>query len=137
MLANYIEPILFITTNIIIPIFFVIVVIYFLKNKSLLNLLFMISCFFMSFGFFVQDLLVAFKIERPMALDDFLSINPCFDDLSYMLSCRSADELLRNIEKINSFDKESIDSVMDKQKQFVGKIFKPLDRETIKKDLLC
>ena len=71
------------------------------------------------------------RLAIHIALDDFFYINPCFDDLGVMLSCKSAKQFADYLDEICSMDKDSLVRLYKKQRNFVEQIFSPIQAGTI------
>lgn len=70
-----------------------------------------------------------------LCLDDFFSINPCFDDLSTMLSCTSAAQFADLLARIYSLDSNSLFELYKKQRNFVNQIFSPIEAQNIERGI--
>jgi len=76
------------------------------------------------------------RLAIHIALDDFFHINPCFNDLSAMLSCSSAAKFADILEEICSMDVNSFSQLYRKQCNFVSQIFSPIQEQSIEREIL-
>ena len=70
-------------------------------------------------------------------LNDLLPVNPCFDDLDYMLPCKSPAEFADCLAAICNMSADTIVELHRKQVSSVEKIFYPVQTDVIKKELSC
>ena len=70
-------------------------------------------------------------------LNDFLEINPCFDDLDAMLPCGSAKEFAYRLSEIRGMDDDSLMKMHQRQLSLVERIFSPVQISNIREELLC
>jgi len=70
-------------------------------------------------------------------LNDFLEINPCFDDLDAMLPCGSAKEFAYRLSEIRGMDDDSLMKMHQRQLSLVERIFSPIQISNIREELLC
>ncbi|MCR4336294.1 MAG: hypothetical protein NUV91_00610 [Candidatus Omnitrophica bacterium] len=68
-------------------------------------------------------------------LDDFFDINPCFDKLEVMLSCKTSEDFTKRLEQLKRLSKEEYFALHEKQKGLVQSIFSPVRKDVIRKDL--
>lgn len=70
-------------------------------------------------------------------LNDFLDINPCFDDLDEMLPCRTSEEFAKRLDEIRKMNTDSIEYLYHKQVLLTERIFSPIQTNILKEELLC
>ncbi|MCR4322392.1 MAG: hypothetical protein NUV74_18925 [Candidatus Brocadiaceae bacterium] len=70
-------------------------------------------------------------------LNDFLEINPCFDNLDVMLYCKSPAEFAVRLNEICNMSADSIMELYQRQLSLVDRIFSPIQTSLIEKELLC
>lgn len=70
-------------------------------------------------------------------LNDFLQINPCFDNLDAMLPCRSSEEFANRLDEIRKMNTDSIMKLYHEQLLLTERIFSPIQINILKEELLC
>lgn len=70
-------------------------------------------------------------------LNDFLEINPCFDNLDVMLYCKSPSEFAIRLDEICNMNTDLIMELHQRQVYLVERIFSPIQTSLIEKELLC
>ncbi len=76
-------------------------------------------------------------ISIHLGLDDFFKINPCFNDLSSMLTCASAAQFADRLDEVCGLDENSMGEVYRRQKEFVDQVFSPIQELTIERDIVA
>ena len=71
------------------------------------------------------------RLAIQLTLDDFFYINPCFGDLSPMLSCVSAVQFADRLDQIRIMDRGTIAELHEKQQALVAQIFSPIQTSLI------
>ena len=71
-----------------------------------------------------------------VGLDDFFSINPCFDKLEDMLNCQFAKQFADLLRTLRTLDKEAVQRLYEKQKFFVDTVFSSIRQENLQKDII-
>ena len=68
-------------------------------------------------------------------LNDFIEMNPCFDNLNAVLPSYSAAEFANTLDKICSMNNQSIKELYDDQITLSNRIFSPINTNAIIEDL--
>ena len=71
------------------------------------------------------------RLGIQLTLDDFFYINPCFGDLSPMLSCVSAVQFADRLDQIRLMDHDTLAALHEKQQTLVAEIFSPIQTSLI------
>ena len=71
-----------------------------------------------------------------VGLDDFFSINPCFDKLEDMLNCQFAKQFADLLGTLRTLDEEAVQRLYEKQKFFVDTVFSSIRQENLQKDII-
>ena len=75
------------------------------------------------------------KLAIHIGLDDFFAINPCFDQLESMLSCKTANDFEARLTIVTQTSPEGIATLLQQQRAFIQTILSPINRLVIDKDL--
>jgi hypothetical protein len=75
------------------------------------------------------------RLAMHLSLDDFFAINPCFDDMEFMLHCATSKDLVRRLDSLRGLEASKVEVIWQGQKKFVSSIFFPVDNHQIDKDL--
>ena len=71
-----------------------------------------------------------------LGLDDFFEINPCFNDVSAMLSCNSAKQFADRLDVLCGFDAHDLAKAYQGELDFVDQIFSPIQGKNIGQEIL-
>lgn len=74
-------------------------------------------------------------ISIHLRLDDFFEINPCFNDVDFMLSCANASNFADCLDVLCSLEADDILGQHLKEAKFVDQIFSPVQNDAIISDL--
>lgn len=77
------------------------------------------------------------KIAIHLCLDDIFPINPCFNNVDFVLSCASAKAFNERLKELKSKDIQALASMWQQQHEHVQQIFGSVDKAMIQKDLGC
>ena len=70
-------------------------------------------------------------------LNDFLEINPCFDEMNSMLPCKSSQEFANRLDAICDMDEQTLMQLQENQKMMADRLFGPVQDSVVREDLSC